>query len=52
MLELSDDTFDEALEDQTLLLVDFWADWCGPCKTLGPMLEELEEEYEGEVRFA
>ena len=52
MLELSDDTFDEALEEQTLLLVDFWADWCGPCKNLGPMLEELAEEYEGEVRFA
>jgi thioredoxin 1 len=52
MTELNDDTFDEALEEESLLLVDFWADWCGPCKHLGPMLEELEGEYEGEVRFA
>ena len=42
----------EVLQNDGLVLVDFWAPWCGPCKLIAPVLEELATEYEGRVKIA
>lgn len=52
MQELTDQNFDqEALGSSEPVVVDFWAPWCGPCKMLTPILEDLAEEYEGKIKF-
>jgi thioredoxin 1 len=50
---VTDDSFDpEVLKSDTPVLVDYWAEWCGPCKSIAPILDEVAREYEGRLKIA
>ena len=49
---VTDQDFDQqVLEADTVVLVDFWAEWCGPCKMVAPVLDDLSQEYDGKIKF-
>ena len=51
LIEFTDDNFDaEVLKSDLPVLVDFWAEWCGPCKMIGPIVEEIAGDYAGKVK--
>ena len=52
-IELTDKNFkQEVIDSDKAVLVDFWAEWCMPCRALAPVIEELAQEFQGKVRFA
>ncbi|WP_297335989.1 thioredoxin [Algoriphagus sp.] len=48
-IEITDANFEEVIKSEQPILVDFWAEWCGPCKMIGPVVEELAGDYEGKA---
>lgn len=53
LLEVTDENFDaEIVKSDIPAMVDFWAVWCGPCKMVGPIVEELADEYKGKIKVA
>lgn len=52
VIEITDETFQaEVIDEEKLTLVDFWATWCGPCRKLAPIIDELAQEFDSKVKF-
>jgi thioredoxin 1 len=53
IVHVTDSTFeDEVLKSERPIMVDYWAEWCGPCKAIAPVLEEIADEYNGKITIA
>ncbi|HCC72412.1 MAG TPA: thiol reductase thioredoxin [Methylophilaceae bacterium] len=53
IIHLSDATFEtEVLQSNVPVLVDYWAEWCGPCKMIAPILDEISKDYDGKLKIA
>ena len=50
-VELTKDNFEKVISESPMVIVDFWAPWCGPCRMVGPIVEQLAREYSGRVAF-
>lgn len=48
-LQITDSNYDQVVDTDKLVVIDFWAEWCGPCQKLSPIINELAEEYNGKV---
>ncbi len=51
LIEITESTFDTIIKENPKIVVDFWADWCGPCRAMGPVFEKLAKDYSGKVMF-
>lgn len=52
VIHLTDETYDKVVSETLTIIIDFYTDWCGPCRLMAPIVEQIAEEYAGKVTFA